>query len=118
MSTDAKQLLELSRKLPDERIREVVDFKFALSYLERIKGAVLETTEGAWAAMGGMKGVTPENMVLIAQVTTSGKLSFKLNVQVGTPDHKAVKYVACDPAEGEVLFEGLSFGSSLPGSPK
>lgn len=26
MSTEAKQLLELSRKLPAERIREVVDF--------------------------------------------------------------------------------------------
>ncbi len=26
MSTEAKQLLELSRKLPTERVREVVDF--------------------------------------------------------------------------------------------
>ena len=39
MSTEAKQLLELSRKLPTERIREVVDFaEFLLAKSSRQAG--------------------------------------------------------------------------------
>jgi hypothetical protein len=94
----------------DTAIKEVINFKFDSGYLHKVRGNLLETTDGAWAVLGGMKGTTPENMVLIAQVTTTGKLHFKLNVQLGDPSHKPVKYVASDPQEGEVLFEGLNFG--------
>jgi hypothetical protein len=65
------------------------------------------TNDGAWAAMGGVKGPTPENRVLIAQLTTTGRLTFGLNIQIGTPNGGTVNYVAKNPEGSEVKFEGL-----------
>ncbi|MEI6122053.1 MAG: hypothetical protein WCQ95_00355 [Bacteroidota bacterium] len=70
------------------------------------------TTNGAWAAPGGVKGPTPENRVLIAQLTTNGELSFQLNVQIGTPTGGYVKFVATKPLNDEIEFYGLSFNKS------
>lgn len=92
----------------DTARRDIVDFKFASGYLHRSKGNVLETTDGAWAVLGGCAGATPENMVLIAQVTTSGTLHFKLNAQLAGPDRVPAKYVSSAPAPGEVLCEKLA----------
>jgi hypothetical protein len=64
--------------------------------------------DGAWAAMGGVKGPTPENRVLIAQLTTSGKLSYGLNVQIGTPTGGYIQFVAKDPEGSEIQFNGLT----------
>jgi len=44
----------------------------------------------------GVKGVGPENIILIAQVTTAGELSFELNVEVQRPDGSVVLFVARD----------------------
>ena len=82
--------------------REVVDFKFSTSYMDRIRGSELSSNNGAWAVLGGVAGATPENMVLIAQLTTTGEITFELNLQLGDPDHFPVKYVAHDAAPGEV----------------
>lgn len=99
---------------------EVVDFNFITSYLDKVRGNFLETNNGAWAVLGGVKGVTDRNLVLLAQLTTTGVLSFQLNLQIATPDHTAVKYVAGDPAPGEVLCNGLSYGAyrQAPVAPK
>jgi len=40
---------------------------------------------GAWAALGGLGGVTEENMILIGQFTTDGEFSFELNMRVRIP---------------------------------
>ena len=93
----------------DTAVQDVVDFKFASGYLGTVRGNELETTDGAWAVLGGIPGMTEENMVLIAQLTTTGKLSFALNVQVGAPDRSVEKYVASVPMHGERTFEGLTF---------
>lgn len=94
----------------DTTDRQIVDFQFASGYLHKVGGNLLETTDGAWAALGGRRGATEENMVLIAQITASGKLYYTLNVQIAGPDGKPVKYVAHDPGPEEILFEGLSSG--------
>jgi hypothetical protein len=64
--------------------------------------------DGAWAALGGVKGPTLENRVLIAQLTTNGKLSFRLNVQVGTPTGGTIQFVAKNPEGSEIKFDGLT----------
>ena len=69
---------------------------------------IFSTSDGAWAAMGGVKGPTPENRVLIAQLTTNGKLTFALNVQIGTPSGGVVKFVAKNPEGSEIQFDGLT----------
>jgi len=66
------------------------------------------TNNGGWAAPGGVKGPTSENRVLIAQLTTNGKLTFRLNVQIGTPEGGSVQFVAKNPEGSEIQFEGLS----------
>jgi hypothetical protein len=66
------------------------------------------TFDGAWAAMGGVIGPTPENRVLIAQLTTNGKLSYGLNIQIGTPTGGYIQFVAKDPEGSEIQFNGLT----------
>ncbi len=75
------------------------------------KGQMFSTDNGSWASFGGSIGVHPMNRVLIAQLTTDGELSFKLNIQIGTPDGKVENYVAENPIGNEILFPGLTFHS-------
>ncbi len=52
----------------------------------------------------GVKGPTPENRVLVAQLTTAGELEFELNVEVERPDGTVARYVARDTllTDGEI----------------
>jgi hypothetical protein len=65
---------------------------------------------GAWACMG--KGsVAPNklaNAILIAQITTAGKLSYQLNLQIGTPKGKSIRYVASEPSTEEFTHHSLT----------
>ncbi len=67
------------------------------------------TSNGGWAAPGGVKGPTEENRVLIAQLTTNGKLSFEINVQIGTPSGGYIQFVANNPEGSELKYEGLTY---------
>jgi hypothetical protein len=67
------------------------------------------TSDGSWASLTGTKGPTAENRVLIGQFTTNGKFSFELNIQIGTPDGKAEQYVAQNPGNDQILFQGLIY---------
>ncbi len=73
----------------------------------------ISTNNGAWASMGkGSQGADSlSNKVLIAQLTTDGKLSYQLNLLIGTPDGKSEKYVAHNPIEGEFTHTDLYFVS-------
>lgn len=74
-----------------------------------VTGQKFSTDNGSWASFGGSVGVHPMNRVLIAQLTTDGELSFKINIQIGTPDGKVENYVAENPIGNEILFPGLTF---------
>jgi hypothetical protein len=85
-------------------------FNLDLVFFNNNKDAVLFSTKnGAWAALGGVTGPTVENRVLIAQLTTNGKLSFNLNVQIGKPNGGSIKFVANNPDESGIKFDGLSY---------
>ncbi|MFZ4706441.1 MAG: hypothetical protein ACOYMF_10585 [Bacteroidales bacterium] len=66
------------------------------------------TFDAAWAALGGIKGPTVENRVLIAQLTTNGNLTYELNVQIGTPSGGYIQFVARNPKGSEIQFAGLT----------
>jgi hypothetical protein len=53
------------------------------------------------------------NMVLIGQLTTSGELNYALNIMVGTPEGKSIKYVYANPQDGELELSILK-GSASP----
>ena len=69
----------------------------------------ISTKNGAWASMGkGSQGADSlSNKILIAQLTTDGKLSYQFNLLIGTPDGKSEKYVAHNPIEGEFTHPDL-----------
>jgi hypothetical protein len=71
------------------------------------------TDNGSWAVFGGVKGATDDNKILIAQITTDGKLSFELNLQIGTPTGGNVNYVARNPQSQteQILFKDLIYES-------
>lgn len=96
--------------VPAAKTPEVVNFLLDPGYFGAMKGNVLQSTNGAWAVLGGLKGTTDGNIILIAQVCTSGALHFTLNAQIGTPDGGFVKVVHGDPAPGEVRSDALTFG--------
>lgn len=96
--------------VPADNPVEVINWRLDKGYLGEVRGKVIYSNDAAWAALGGMMGATPENMVLVAQITTSGPLHFVLNVQIGTPDGKVVKVVASNPAEGELVLDALTYG--------
>jgi len=64
--------------------------------------------DGIFAVYAGVSGLNLDNKVLIAQITTNGTWSAKFNLQVGTPDKKTIRFVAENPKEGEILFNGLN----------
>lgn len=72
--------------------------------------------DGAWAAMGkGALGLDSlgRNHLLIAQITTAGDLECKLNIMIGTPDGKSLRYVYANPQENEQIHPALLFRSEL-----
>ena len=46
----------------------------------------------------GMHGDETDNIILVAQLTTTGELSFQLNVEIERPDGSVRRYVATDTA--------------------
>ena len=75
-------------------------------------GNSFSTSNGAWYCLVGAYGPDSlTNKVLIAQITTDGQLSFKLNIQIGTPAGDMEKYVADNPVGTEILMNSLTFVS-------
>ena len=80
-----------------------------INFFSNEKGAsYFHSDNGSLATVGGGKGKTPANQVLIAQLTTNGKLSFELNLQIGTPTGGVVQFVAKNPEGDEIKFKQLT----------
>jgi len=63
-------------------------------FLDSIKPKKFYTENGLWANYKYAEGPTESNRILVAQLTTNGKLSFELNIQVATPTGEPIKFVA------------------------
>jgi hypothetical protein len=72
-------------------------------------GVIFQTNNGSWACLEGSVGPLESNRVLIAQLTTDGKLYFELNIQIGTPDGGVERYVARNPKAGERKLDSLIY---------
>jgi hypothetical protein len=81
----------------------------ALDVLDQTAGNTITITDGAIAALGGVVGATADNLVLIGQFTTTGSLSFALNVQlINISTGVAENYVASNPVGGELTSASLT----------
>jgi hypothetical protein len=56
-------------------------------------------------------------VLLIAQLTTTGELSYMINLQIETLEHEPVKYVARDPGPGEFTHPTLTYGKFRTSAP-
>jgi hypothetical protein len=75
-------------------------------------GNLFSTDNGSWAALGGATGPDANtNRVLIAQLTTDGILTFKLNLQLGTPGGGTEQYVAENATGSQILHPALIYDS-------
>lgn len=65
----------------------------------------------AFLGNSGVMGVNPKNnMVLVAQLTTKGEISFELNVQIEDSTGRVLNYIASGVSTGDtVLFPELKF---------
>ena len=77
-----------------ERIPGSISLQLTTGYLDNILGGLIEGSNTAWGVLGGVKGATEENMVLIAQLTTDGEVTYVLNAQVRTPEGVVVRCTA------------------------
>jgi hypothetical protein len=81
----------------------------ALDVLDQTAGNSITINDGAIAALGGVVGATADNLVLIGQFTTTGSLSFALNVQlINISTGAAENYVASNPVGGELTSASLT----------
>ncbi|MFM7054193.1 MAG: T9SS type A sorting domain-containing protein [Bacteroidota bacterium] len=77
-------------------------------------GPLFSTNNGSWASLSGSSGVDPLlNHVLLAQITTDGTFSFKLNLQIRNASTFQVEnYVAQNPIGNEILEPTLTYSST------
>lgn len=81
----------------------------AVDVLDQTAGNSILINNGSIAALGGVVGPTASNMVLIGQFTTSGQLSFALNVQIiNIASGIAENYVSSAPTGGEFTHPSLT----------
>lgn len=88
-------------------------------------GGLFETNGGAWSVLEGVQGIDDDNVVLVAQITTQGEFSFRLNLQLGIPEefqcnhpdcHSTMQFVAelhPDDAIQSVATDNIFFRSEL-----
>ena len=87
----------------------------SLDFLDQTNGNSILLTGHAIAALGGVFGPTSTNMVLVAQFTTSGDLTFELNLQIqNTTTGVAENYVSSNPTGNELTHASLTRGIILP----
>lgn len=90
--------------------QKLLNYGLDLSFFNKEKDtSYFYADNGSWAVIGGGKGPAKTNKVLIAQLTTNGKLSFELNVQIGTPRGNTVQFVAKDATGAEIQFKQLTY---------
>lgn len=88
-------------------------FGLDLAFFDNEKDAsFFHSSNGSWATIGGGKAqgeMKEGNKILIAQLTTTGKLSFELNLQVGAPNGAVIQFVAKNPEGKEIVSKHLTY---------
>jgi hypothetical protein len=81
----------------------------SLNIFDQTNGGSFTMNGGSIAVLAGVAGPTSTNKVLIGQFTTTGVLTFSLNIQIKNMLTNAVEvYVPSSPTGSEQLFAGLT----------
>jgi hypothetical protein len=77
-------------------------------------GTTFTMNAGSLASLTGVVGPTSSNKVLIGQFTTSGVLTFALNVQIQLGSAAAEVYVSANAQSGETVYPALTLAANTP----
>jgi hypothetical protein len=97
--------------LKKDSISEMVYFQLEPDIFNAKNGKLFASENFLLGVYGGVKGPTPENRILIAQLTTDGELVFEINIQIAKPGEDAIQFVARQPVGEGIYHEELKFGS-------
>jgi len=70
-------------------------------------GSLISTYNASWASLLGSTGPNADNVVLIAQLTTDGFLTYAFNIQIISPAGVVERYVYSNPVGDEILETSL-----------
>jgi hypothetical protein len=109
-------LIQIAGRAPESVTTVGIDTIMAMfnNQNDGTNGPVFSTFNGSWASLNGSVGPDSlENKVIIAQMTTNGDFSFKLNIQIGTPTGGFEQYVAENPVGNEIQIPSLIYNSTV-----
>ena len=76
-------------------------------------GNFVGASDGSYFVLGGVDGVSEENVVCIGQFTTDGDFSFSINVQIQSAEGDNQVYTHTNPVQPDgsdaIVFPGLNF---------
>ncbi len=110
-----KELDKADGLIAGKSFTNIIGFGLDLNFFQDSTNtaSVFSSDNGSWASLRGVAGSTADNRVLIAQLTTDGKLSFELNLQLFLPaTGKIQQWVARNPIGAEKKLEGLIYRSN------
>jgi len=78
-------------------------------FVKRDNQGLFYTEDGVYGVLEGVSGFTPENMIILAQITTDGELAFELNLQLLAPYGGVERFVARNPDGSEFTHPELIY---------
>ncbi len=93
--------------LIEGRIPALRFFRFMPDFFQREDSSRFIVNDGAWLVYEGVQGIKSSNRVLILQLTTSGFLTLKLNIQLLSPKGEIEQYVYANPIDKEIVSKNL-----------
>ncbi|MGZ3866463.1 MAG: hypothetical protein ACXVC6_07280 [Bacteroidia bacterium] len=107
-----KELESADGFYPIDQPKKLLLYGLDLNFFNNTENASdFRSHNGSWASVGGGKlqaELKESNKILIAQLTTTGKLSFELNLQVGAPNGVTMQFVAKNPQGNEIELKQLT----------
>jgi hypothetical protein len=82
-------------------------FRFMPDFFQHPDSSSFVIHDGAWVVYEGVWGMTSSNRVLVAQLTTDGAITLKLNVQLVSPRGEIEQFVYENPIDHEFLHPSL-----------
>jgi hypothetical protein len=82
-------------------------FRFMPDFFQHPDSASFVINDGAWLVYEGVRGMNSSNRVLVAQLTTDGAITLKLNVQLISPIGEIEQFVYENPIDHEFTHQSL-----------
>jgi hypothetical protein len=93
------------------RIPSLRFFRFMPNFFQREDSSSFILNDGIWFVYEGVKGITSSNKVLVLQLTSSGALTLKLNLQLLSPLGEIEQFVYENAIDNEIIHNSLNISA-------